>query len=221
MRQLFKWIRNILVTIVAGTAFYVLVAFVLSMITVPAKDSVCDARTSIYLQHSMVHVDFVFPVATLSEETRAQISLPSDPDFLVFGLGDRDIYINTPTWGDLKARYALKALFIPSKRALHVEPAFRISGDWIKLELCDEQRAALEKFVMDSFRRTDKDQVIMIDGLSYTGQDRFYEATGTYTLLNSCNNWANRGLKAAGLKAPVWSPFAQGVIYHAKKQASD
>ncbi|NNE58100.1 MAG: DUF2459 domain-containing protein [Hellea sp.] len=218
MRRFLKWIRNALALILAFAASYGLIAFVLSAITVPAKPVACEARTPVYLQHSAVHVDFVFPVDTLSQETKEQVSLPSDPDYLVFGLGDRDIYINTPTWGDLKARYALKALFVPSSRALHVEPAFRESGDWIKLELCESQRAELEKFVMNSFRRTDAGKVIVLEGLSYTGHDRFYEATGTYTLFNSCNNWANRGLKAAGLKAPIWSPFAQGVIYHAKRQ---
>ncbi len=203
-------------------ATFIACSFVLSVVSVPAEQAQCGQKTTIYLQYSLVHADFAIPSNVLSGETRREVSLkhhPSlgDPDFIVFGLGDRDIYINTPVWADLKARYAAKALFLPSDRAIHVEPAFGVYEKWIPLEICDYQVKALEDYIRASFSRDEKGNIKEMTGLTYTGYDKFYEADGIYTMFNSCNNWANGGLKAAGVKAPIWSPFAQGVIYHAKR----
>lgn len=203
-------------------AFYLVMAFSLSVLAVPVKGVNCQTRTTIYLQHSLVHADIAIPRDILSKETLSEIVLPEPTGFgpskyLVFGLGDRDIYINTPNWGDLQARYALKALFLPTDRAVHVEPAYRVYDGWIPLELCKEQIQTLETYIRASFKRNDVGGVKALDGLTYSGFDKFYEAVGTYNLFNSCNNWTNGGLKAAGVKSPIWSPLPQGIIHHARR----
>lgn len=211
----FLIVIGFLIVFVAGS-------FVLSVITVPGKITHCESKTTIYLQHSLVHADFVIPSRALSDVTRSEVSLvkhPSwgEPNFMVFGLGDRDIYINTPEWADLKLRYAATALFLPTDRAIHVEPAYSVYEGWIPLELCDNQLKALEDYIRAGYTRDSQGKVIEMSGLTYTGYDKFFEADGTYTMFNSCNNWANSGLKAASIKAPIWSPFPQGVVYHAKR----
>ncbi len=203
-------------------AAFIASAFALSVVSIPAQTTSCNQKTTIYLQYSLVHADFAIPIHALSDATRDEVSLLPHPslgesEFLVFGLGDRDIYINTPVWADLKARFAAKALFLPSDRAIHVEPAFGVFDTWIPLEICDYQVKALEDYIRAGFSRDAQGNVKEIAGLTYTGYDKFFEADGVYTMFNSCNNWANGGLKAAGIKAPIWSPFAQGVIYHAKR----
>lgn len=217
MKKLIKVFKRIVATFFVGIAVFLAFAFALSVLSVPAKPGGCETTTEAYLQHNLIHVDIVFRAEDLSLETRDLVSLPSNPEFLVFGLGDRDIYVNTPTWGDLKARYALKALLMPSKRAIHLEPAHQQSSEWIKLDICESQRQALEDYVVESLKTETLGQAELIEGMSYTGHDRFYEANGTYTAFNSCNHWAAGALKAAGVKAPVWSPFAQGVVYHARR----
>ena len=217
------WVLNrgiLLITFAA--AIYLASALALSVAYIPAKPVKCDARVTIYLQHSPVHADFVIPREALSDATLAEIILPEPngygpPPFLVFGLGDRDIYVNTPTWWDLKPRFALKAMFLPSDRAVHVEPAYRAYEGWIPLEVCKSQIEDLEIYIRDSFIRDDNGRVKELEGLTFTGYDRFYEAIGTYTLFNSCNNWTNNGLKVAGIRTPLWSPFPQGVIHHARR----
>jgi len=218
MKKLLRYIRKAVGAFMCAVAVFLVCAIALSILSVPAKPGECDAKTSIYLQHSPIHVDLVFRAEDLSERTRKLVSLPSDPDFLIFGLGDRDIYVNTPTWADLKARYAIKALLVPSKRAIHLEPAHQLSSEWIKLDICEDQRQALEDYVVASLSVDELGQAEIIEGMTYTGHDRFYEANGTYTAFNSCNHWAAGALKAADLKAPIWSPFAHGVTYHAKRQ---
>lgn len=222
--RLFFFILNRLFLIVSAlAAVYLVSAFILSVFALPAKTIDCQSKTTIYLQHSLVHADFAIPRDALSDETRNEIILPEPigygpPKFLVFGLGDKDIYVNTPSWGDLKARYALKAMFLPTDRAVHVEPAYRVYEGWVPLTLCGEQVQQLEDYIRTSFKRNKVGSVQELKDLTFTGYDKFYEAVGTYTLFNSCNNWTNGGLKAAGVKTPIWSPLPQGIIYHAKRQ---
>jgi len=183
----------------------------------PAKASDCEATKTVYLQYGYIHADLVFRSSDLSPEFRAKFELADDPEFVVFGIGDRDIYIHTPEWADLKVRYALKALFLPSSRAIHIEPAFQESSAWASVEICEERLRALEDYVADSFSAAEDGSFKLIEGLSYTGRDVFYEADGIYTLFNSCNNWANGAMKTAGVKTSIWSPFSFGIVHHAKR----
>ncbi|MFM7854609.1 MAG: DUF2459 domain-containing protein [Flammeovirgaceae bacterium] len=48
--------------------------------------------------------------------------------------------------------------------------------------------------------------------LRYWDNDSFYEAKGTYNLFFTCNTWVNEGLKKAGLKACLWTPFDSGLL---------
>jgi len=219
MRAIFALVLKTLRYFLIGLIFFLGLSLVLGWASVPAKPGECLNKTTVYLQHSIVHADFVFPVDALSDDTKADIVLPVESAYIVFGIGDRDIYVNTPTWADLKARYALKALFVPSKRTMHVEPVFRVSEDWIPLELCADQVRELEAYILGSFKRDAGSRIMMIPDMTYTGYDRFYEADGTYMFYNTCNNWANTALKKAGQKTSVWAPFSQGVVYHAKKNA--
>jgi len=39
----------------------------------------------------------------------------------------------------------------------------------------------------------------------------FFEAAGTYSLFNTCNNWTSQALKQAGIGTHLWTPFTWGV----------
>ncbi len=46
----------------------------------------------------------------------------------------------------------------------------------------------------------------------YGKNDAFYEAQGSYNFLNTCNTWANNGLKHAGQKAALWTATDFGIF---------
>ena len=46
----------------------------------------------------------------------------------------------------------------------------------------------------------------------YGPQDVFYDAPGTYTVANTCNQWTSDTLAAAGVRTGWWTPFAGGVM---------
>ena len=196
---------------------YLTAAFIFSILTVSAKPHDCAKLQPIYIQHSAVHTNLVFHTNSLSKRFYEDIKLPVTSEFIVVGVGDRDVYINSPSLGDLKLSHALKAIFWPTKRVLHAEPYNDVGTDWIQLNLCPEQLAAIEAYMLSSLSRSEDGLSQIVEGATYWGVDRFYEADGHYTAFNSCNNWVNGAMKAAGLKAPLWSPFSQGIIYHARR----
>ena len=53
----------------------------------------------------------------------------------------------------------------------------------------------------------------------YGNSDAFYDATGSYSLFHTCNSWTNNALKAAGMKASVWTPFDKGIFHQYKAAA--
>ena len=52
----------------------------------------------------------------------------------------------------------------------------------------------------------------------YGPQDVFYDAPGTYTLRNTCNQWTSNMLAAAGVRTGWWTPFAGGVMKWVRPQ---
>ena len=197
---------------------YLAAAFIFSALTVSAKPHDCAKLQPIYIQHSAIHANLAVPTSSLSKQFHEDIKLPVRSDFIVVGVGDRDVYLNSPNLGDIKLGQALKAVFWPTKRVLHAAPYDDVGTDWIRVNLCPEQLAAIEAYMVSSISRREDGLSQIVEGATYWGADRFYEADGHYSAFNSCNNWVNGAMKAAGLKAPVWSPFSQGIIYHARRQ---
>ena len=197
---------------------YLAAVFIFSALTVSAKPHDCAKLQPIYIQYSAIHANLVFPTSSLSKRFHEDINLPVRSDFIMVGLGDRDVYINSPTLGDIKLGHALKAVFWPTKRVLHAAPLNEVGTDWIKLNLCPDQLADIETYMLSSLSRREDGLSRIVEGATYWGVDRFFEADGHYTAFNSCNNWVNGAMKAAGLKAPLWSPFSQGITYHARRQ---
>lgn len=196
---------------------YLVAAVTLSYLTWPVDEPVCEQTVTIYLQHSDVHADFVLPTARLSEDFRADITLAGGAPYVLVGLGDRDVFLNTPTWTDMNAGHAAKALFWPSRRAIHIAPYYSVYDHWVPVEICRSGLDRLQTYIQNSFDRRPDGKTRIIAGASYSGNDGFFEAGGRYTAFNTCNNWTNGGLKAAGRKTSIWSPFLQGLLHHAKK----
>ena len=53
---------------------------------------------------------------------------------------------------------------------------------------------------------------IRIDHPGYGPRDAFYEGFGRASAIDTCNQWVAGRLRLAGVKAPLWSPFAEGLV---------
>lgn len=51
----------------------------------------------------------------------------------------------------------------------------------------------------------------------YGRADFFFRARGRYHALRTCNDWTTRGLRRAGMRAPLKSPLAAPVLHHARR----
>ncbi|HSQ41200.1 MAG TPA: DUF2459 domain-containing protein [Fibrobacteraceae bacterium] len=98
---------------------------------------------------------------------------------------------------------------------MHVSLCRRISSKVLTLKLTERQYALLVDDLWNSFQKGEKG--IQIRDNSLSGEtDALYEATGKYSLFNTCNTWVNRGLKKCGQWACLWTPFEEGVFQQYK-----
>ncbi|MEJ8758244.1 TIGR02117 family protein [Pontibacter sp. H259] len=199
-------------------------AFILSFIPVntgaaptPATDSI-----QIYITSNGVHTDLILPVKTPYIDWRDKINLQhftgADSTFthIGFGWGDRQFYMQTPQWSDLKLEVALDAIFIPSASAMHVEyiqRPLKPTKHQRPITVTPEQYQQLVKYISESFQ-VKNNHFILIPCKGYNTTDNFYEANEKFYFPKNCNYWVNKGLKAAGLKAAFFAPFPYAVMHH-------
>jgi len=216
-----KIILNTFLFIAAGTLLYLLLAVLFTLIPVNSGFLESKEGTEIFINTNGVHTNIVLPAKTEILDWNTYLQLKEHYKYLAFGWGDKDFYLNTPSWEDLKLSTAFKAAFVPTKTIMQVygysyKP--KESKTIIKLKLNDEQFQKINDFVIQSFERDVNNQITEIKANNkYYFKEKFYLAKGTYSLFKNCNNWTNKGLKQAGIKNALWAPFDKSVMYHLKK----
>ncbi|MCA8829366.1 TIGR02117 family protein [Hymenobacter pini] len=209
--------------IVGAVAAYLAGAVVLS--AVPdggAPAPVSENTVEAYILSNGVHTDLVVPVRSAQIDWTQLVPYTDTPaadssmQFIGFGWGDKGFYLDTPTWAELKPSTAVKAMFWLSTTAMHTTFHHRptVGPDCVQLRLSKAEYARLITFIRNSFQLDAQGQPQHIQGHSYGQHDAFYEAKRTYNLFYTCNTWANNGLKVAGQKAALWTPFDFGIFWH-------
>ncbi|MBH1959692.1 MAG: TIGR02117 family protein [Flavobacteriia bacterium] len=223
MKRFFLVIFKTIGIILGIAAFYLLCGFLIPYIKVPEKTVTQTKYIDIYILTNGVHTDLVVPVKSeeidWSKEILFENTLSKKTDFkyLSIGWGDKGFYLDTPTWAELKPSTAVKAAFWMSESAMHCTFYENMAEDedCKKLTLTREQYRALIYFIRDKFDRDQNGKPILIKTDAVYGKnDAFYDAKGSYSFLDTCNTWANNGLKAAGQKAALWTPSDRGIFQH-------
>lgn len=191
--------------------------FLLSVMSTSPTDVDCLSTQNIYVSTNGVHLDLIVPVECIKGADWAGVKLPSDTKFVSFGWGDQGFYLETPTWDDLRFSVAAKALFWRSKTAMHLTYYRGRGSNWEQVPLCSGQMTDLLLYIRQSFEDTPSGSPILLPGMGYGTRDDFYEGKGSYSILRTCNNWANQGLKKAGVKTSIWSPLDKGMLYQIRK----
>ncbi|HFA51724.1 MAG TPA: DUF2459 domain-containing protein [Bacteroidetes bacterium] len=214
--RLLKYAKRIFWLIPVLFAVYFLTALSLSLIgTHPAKIN-CDNKTEIYVSTNGVHLDIVLPINLISKKFQKELRVPNDIKYISFGWGDKGFYLNTPEWKDLKISTTVRALFLKSETAMHVGHYKTKSILWKTIKVCPSQIEIINRYIEASFKKDKDAGITEIKNAGYTKHDRFYEATGSYSCIYTCNNWVNGALKKASINTAVWSPLDKGVLYHIK-----
>lgn len=175
----------------------------------------------IFVLSGAFHSDIILPVQTTVIDWRSQFN-PSDfkintegATYIGFGWGDRNFYLHTPTWSDLKISTAANALLLPSETVMHVgylntpvgQPEIR------SVKISPDQYQKLVDFIIGSFQSGERG-FQHIEGHSYGDADAFFIGSGNYHCFRTCNCWVGDALKATGVKTGWFTPLPKTVFLY-------
>jgi uncharacterized protein (TIGR02117 family) len=178
--------------------------------------SCANSPYSVYLVADTMHVDLVLPVENAAFDWRLVVKLETigrerreDYQYLKFGWGDRDFYMNTPSLDKIQLPRLMRTLFAPGNpTAVHINGYAEIPNEANHVTQCvgltRTQYLNLVAYVRRSFRDGKDGKLDRIqDG--FVSAAGFYEGMGYYSIANTCNNWVAGALDAADVTTPLWS----------------
>ena len=135
-------------------------------------------------------------------------------NYLAMGYGNREFYLNTPRWADLRPRTAFAAAFGRGRSLMHVEHEWnpRENEYQKRLLLTREQYRRLARHIAANFELDRQGQSRPLLGRGYGPADVFYEARGPYNAFFTCNEWTGAALRAAGVRTGIWTPLSQSIM---------
>lgn len=220
-----RWAR-LLIKIVAGIVAipvtYLLAALILGAIPANWGWQQPDEGVTIFVRSNGVHTWIVMPAANQYMDWRpyAPAANLRDPrwgngNHVAIGYGNRDFYLNTPTWGDLSFRTAAAAMIGIGPSLIHVEYDQDPRPDeWTRqLRVTPDEYRRLVAYIHPRFRLDDEGRTIPVLGRGYGPNDMFYEANGGYSAILTCNEWTGRALRVAGVRMGLWTPLEQGIMW--------
>ncbi|RAJ19783.1 uncharacterized protein (TIGR02117 family) [Gelidibacter algens] len=207
-KKIFKWILYFLLIPIT----YIIVSLILSAITVDRKANNENFNKSIYLSTNGVHLYIVIPIKDVDSLVLSGIKHNGSENYLSFGWGDENFYLNTPTWGDLTFSNAFKAMFLKSATLMHVTRYKQKRTDWIEIKVNESELQKLNAYLQNTFDTNESGMKIILENKGYSSIDDFYKSKGSYSCFKTCNSWVNKGFKESGLKSCLWTPFDFGLL---------
>ena len=217
-----KWVGRALTAILALPALYLLAALVGSLTPVNGHWSEAEQGTTIYLADNGIHSDIIMPVRAQGLDWAALIPkrdfAAADPNarWIAFGSGEERVYLNTPTWWDLTPRTVWAAL-TGGRQVMHVEYVSDPSYAVREIRLRPEEYRRLWAAIRADFALDPRGRLQLIDHPGYGCCDAFYRAPGKHSALRTCNTWAAKWLRLAGVETSLWPPFVQGLLWRYRK----
>lgn len=222
-RSLLRISLRTLLCIILFLCLYVLAGLTLPYIAVNSQQDRMQADSiDIYILSNGVHTDLVLPLRNTFQDWSACLDYrntdakDSNVQYVAFGWGDKGFYLETPSWADLKASTACKAMFFMSTSAMHVTFYKELKTGPLcrKTSISPARYRDMVRFIRESFQQDEQGKFRYIPGHAYGKYDGFYDARRVYNLFYTCNTWANEGLKSGRLKACLWTPLDKGILYH-------
>jgi uncharacterized protein (TIGR02117 family) len=213
----FRWPVRIALAILAIPLLYLMAALVGGLIPVNSDWQEPDDGITIYVANNGVHADLVLPAVAQGLDWRPLLpktdarNVPDNAGWIAFGAGERRVYLETPTWGDLTAKTAAIAL-TGGERVMHVQWVRDPTYAAKEIRLTPEQYRRLWASIRSEFQLSPDGKPVRIDHPGYGFGDAFYHGVGKANAISTCNQWSADRLRVAGVKAPLWSPFVQGLV---------
>lgn len=215
-----RLVRLIVLALLLSPLFYLLAALGGALLPANPRWQAPDNGIIIYVRSNGVHTSLVLPVIAHDVDWGAYLVAigPERPlashDHVSFAWGQREFYLTTPQWADLRAGVAFRALMGMGDSLMHVEHlrAPRPGPHMRVLRLTPAQYRRLALFIDASVARRDNGAILPVRR-GYGEADMFFAARGTYDLLRTSNVWTGAALRHAGVRMGVWTPFAQSIMW--------
>lgn len=215
----------ILFILVTPIITYLFSALVLSSILIGKIKNKENTPYLVYVVSSNIHTDFIFPLKNELYDWTSLIPMEPifgrklDLSYISIGWGSKEFFFEMKNWDPRKIKVILKAVFIPSESAVHVDFLKDIPTNEAvyPLRINRNDYLKLVHFILRTFDYDSGHKVQLISEFTYYGTDRFFKSPKKYHLFNTCNMWTNEGLKSINWKRPVWSPFKYGIDYALKE----
>ena len=173
----------------------------------------------IMVETNGVHTALVLPLLTREKDWRpvfpaSDVAASARPySHVSVSWGDREVFLNTPTWWDLRPSTVARIVIGGGDGLLHVAHYVRPApgNDIRRLRLTSAQYTRIVEQIeamLPPGRLSEPRE--HYPGYDY--HDTFYPARGTYGTGNTCNQWTSDTLAAAGVRTGTWTPFAGGVM---------
>ncbi len=181
-------------------------------------------RVNIAVCGGGAHTDFVLPgrvvYADGTERNWTALFPPPAryarvPGLALFvGWGQKDFFMQVPSWAELRPGIALRALAGgPSAlRVIYGAADMAKDPECRELTLSDAQYRTLAAYIESELARDAAGKPVSVPGGLYGDQVAFYEGKSRFSAFATCNTWTAEALKAAGLRAPVWTPLEYFVM---------
>jgi uncharacterized protein (TIGR02117 family) len=199
-------------------AFYLVAALLGSVIPVNSGWTEPDRGTAVYIADNGVHADIIMPVEAHGLDwkpftPRSDFTAP-DPDahWVAFGSGEQRVYLDTPTWWDIRPRTIWAAL-AGGRRVMHVEYVSSPAYAARVIRLRPEEYRRLWAAIRADFMLNRGGRPQRIDHPGYGPADAFYRATGKANALRTCNAVVANWLRLAGVETSLWPPFVNGLTW--------
>ena len=202
--------------------FYLLAGLLGSILPANSRWEEPESGVTIFVRTNGVHTWLVLPKLSQGIDWRplAEPRHLKDPrygagDYLAFGFGNRDFYLNTPSWSDLTIQTTLAAAFGRGPGLLHVEHVHdpRPNEHQVPLTIRPEEYRKLARQIHGSFDFDSLGKPAPLIGRGYGPADVFYEARGSYNMGRTCNEWTGEQLRSAGIRTGLWTPFSQSIMW--------
>ena len=225
LRTIWRWLKR------AGVTFLVLLlgyaALVLiGLIPVNSDFVPTEGGVEILIFSGEFHSDIILPIKTKVFDWRPEFPRghfsadTSVATHIAIGWGERDFYLHTPTWADLKVSTACSALLMPSDTVMHVAMIYKpiVGSNVRRVRISNEQYLRMVEAIQKSFALDSDGKIQRIQGYAYSNNDAFYDGAGSYHMFRTCNCWAGEVMQAGGIKVGWFTPLPKTVFVHLPDQ---
>ncbi|MDE1468308.1 DUF2459 domain-containing protein [Aurantiacibacter sp. D1-12] len=218
MRQSLRLAAGLLAMLGMVVLGYPVAAWVGSSIPQNSEWSEPENGVDIMVETNGTHTSIIVPVVTAQKDWRETFPSASAPTphgpatHIAIGYGEREVFLNVPTWGDLQPGTALRIATVGGDALVRVSHYVRPapSENHRPLRITHDQYARLVSAIEAHLPEMPVGDREVLKG-TYV-DDAYYEALGDYTMGTTCNSWVGARLADAGIPMGLWTPMAGGVM---------